>query len=160
MAMHVLYTLYLYLVLYIYVFCTGSRNWLLYYSIPVIVGILLDKYLRYYSHLVADIPLPTVERIAKLDLYWSFHNFYGNMNTQAYTFITHAHTPVHMYTHSLSYMHTLPHTCSHSHGVHTQSNTHTEYTNSDVQQNVYFLYRREASYYEYPLAVPSIYNSE
>ena len=37
-------------------------------SIPVIVGILPDKYLRHYSHLVADIPLLTAERTAKLDL--------------------------------------------------------------------------------------------
>ena len=71
------------------------RNWLLYYSILVLAGILPEKYLSHYAHLVASILHLTAERITKLDLekarsslayfYRSFHNLHGNMHKHTCT---------------------------------------------------------------------------
>lgn len=71
------------------------RNWLMFFSIPVLHGILPNPYLTHFSLLVAAILILSSENITQEDLenaasylkefYFQFPHLYGNMAHGVYT---------------------------------------------------------------------------
>lgn len=65
------------------------RNWLLYFSLPVLCGVLPDEYLNHLSYLVAGLHILTSSSISPEDLsvadsalknfYYQFSELYGNL---------------------------------------------------------------------------------
>ena len=60
------------------------RNWLLYYSIPVVHGVLPQPYVDHFAHLVAGILLLSSEKITQSDVQRAkshLGSFYGDFSS-------------------------------------------------------------------------------